>query len=98
MKSLSDGGVESDGSRKFRMMITSMKTTNIEWVPDDKWGTRWMRRVRNGRILGGIVFYTLRGSDRASFWRAYRAPTFEKDDSRSCFTLQEAIDWVEVEP
>jgi hypothetical protein len=75
-----------------------MITSNIEWVPDDNWGTRWIRRVRNGRILGGIVFYTLRGHKRASFWQAFRAPSFDGEDKRSCFSLQEAVDWVELEP
>lgn len=70
---------------------------NVEWVPMSREGLHWIRRVRGGRTLGGIVFYRMRGTARASFWRAIRAP-FSEEDKRSCLSLQEAVDWVELEP
>jgi hypothetical protein len=69
---------------------------NAEWVPASVDGGRWVRRIRNGRTLGGIVFYRARGSERACFWRAIRAP-FADSDTRSCFSLDEAREWVELE-
>lgn len=69
-------------------------TKYAEWVTNNAYGLIWDRKCGD-RILGRIVFYTFRGSERASFWRALRAGDKEP---HSCFTLKEAIDWVELEP
>ena len=72
-----------------------------EWVAVNNRGLIWDRVLRGPdgitRVLGRIVFYTLRRADRASFWRAQRVAGLDLEP-RSCLTLQEAIDWVEVEP
>ncbi len=71
--------------------------SNVEWVPANKDGLVWYRRVREGRILGVIVFYRLRGADRAGFWRAGLPRTDGLWKWKSCFTFDEARDAVEVE-
>lgn len=68
---------------------------NVEWVTNNTRGLVWIRRVRGGRTLGMIVFYTMRGHERASMWRAVR--TTEDTTPRMCFTLREAIDHVELD-
>lgn len=73
-----------------------MKSSFAYWVPTNTTGTMWKRKV-NGRDLGGIVFYTLRGHARASWWRSVRVVN-QQEEWKSCQSLQEAIDWVEMEP
>jgi hypothetical protein len=71
---------------------------NVEWVTSNAEGLIWHRVVRPypyARVLGHIVFYTLRGAKRASMWRAYRST--EDTTPRMCFTLREAIDHVELD-